>query len=200
LDFYRKPENNMNPLIGMIASQLGGPAIGQIAQQIGSDSGSTQSAINMALPMMLSAMGNHVADDNGANELHEAAQNHDHSIIDDVMGFLGNSAGGGMGSAILGQFLGGNGNSIANVIGQQSGIGSGSAMQLLAILAPIVMGALGKSSQNNGLDAGGMAQMLGAAAGSSGGNDLMGMATKMLDADGDGNVMEDISSLIGKIL
>ncbi len=190
----------MNPLIGMIASQLGGPAIGQIAQQIGSDSGSTQSAINMALPMMLSAMGNHAADDNGANELHEAAQNHDHSIIDDVMGFLGNSAGGGMGSAILGQFLGGNGNSIANVIGQQSGIGSGSAMQLLAILAPIVMGALGKSSQNNGLDAGGMAQMLGAAAGSSGGNDLLGMATKMLDADGDGNVMEDISSLIGKIL
>jgi hypothetical protein len=190
----------MNPLIGMIASQLGGPAIGQIAQQIGSDSGATQSAINMALPMMLSAMGNHAADGNGADELHQAAQDHDNSIIDDVMGFLGNSAGGGMGSAILGQFLGGNGNAIANVIGQQSGIGSGSAMQLLGILAPIVMGALGKSSQTNGLDAGGMAQMLGAAAGSSGGNDLLGMATKMLDQDGDGNVMEDIAGLIGKIL
>jgi hypothetical protein len=190
----------MNPLIGMIASQLGGPAIGQIAQQIGSDSGATQSAINMALPMMLSAMGNHAADGSGADELHQAAQNHDHSIIDDVMGFLGNSAGGGMGNAILGQFLGGNGNAIANVIGQQSGIGPGSAMQLLGILAPIVMGALGRSSQTNGLDAGGMAQMLGAAAGSSGGNDLLGMATKMLDQDGDGNVMEDIAGLIGKIL
>jgi hypothetical protein len=199
-DFHSKLEINMNPLIGMIASQLGGPAIGQIAQQIGADSGATQSAINMALPMMLSAMGNHAADGNGADELHQAAQDHDHSIIDDVMGFLGNSAGSGMGSAILGQFLGGNGNAIANVIGQQAGIGSGSAMQLLGILAPIVMGALGKSSQANSLDAGGMAQMLGAAAGSSGGNDLLGMATKMLDQDGDGNVMEDIAGLIGKIL
>jgi hypothetical protein len=45
-----------------------------------------------------------------------------------------------------------------------------------------------------------MAQMLGAAAGSSGGNDLLGMATRMLDQDGDGNVMEDIAGLIGKIL
>jgi hypothetical protein len=190
----------MNPLIGMIASQLGGPAVSQIAQQIGSDSGTTQSAINMALPMMLSAMGNHAADDSGADELHQAAQNNDSSIIDNVMGFLGDSAGGSMGSAIINQFLGGNSNTIANVVGQQSGIGSGQAMQLMAILAPIVMGALGKSSQTNGLDASGIAQLLGSAAGSSGGNDLLGMATKMLDADGDGNVIEDISSLIGKIL
>jgi hypothetical protein len=200
LDFVSKLENNMNPLIGMIASQLGGPAVGQIAQQIGSNSGATQSAINMALPMMLSAMGNHAAGGSGADDLHQAARNHDHSIIDDVMGFLGNAQGGNVGNAMLGQFLGGNDNAIANVIGQQSGIGSGAAMQLMAILGPIVMAALGRSSQSNGLDADGMAQMLGAAAGSSGGNDLLGVATKMLDADGDGNVMEDISSLIGKIL
>jgi hypothetical protein len=200
LDFHSKQENNMNPLINMIASQLGGPAIGQIAQQIGADSGATQSAINMALPMMLSAMGNQAADEQGANELYQATQDNDSSIIDDVMGFLGNSPGGNMGSNILGQFLGGNSDAIANVVGQQSGISSGSAMQLMAILAPIVMGALGKFGQANGLDAGGIAQMIGAAAGSSGGNDLLGMATKMLDADGDGNVIEDITSLIGKIL
>jgi hypothetical protein len=189
----------MNPLIGMIASQLTGPVIGQIAQQIGSDSGATQSAINMALPMMLSAMGNHAADGSGADELHQAAQEHDGSIIDDVMGFLGNSQSGGIGSAILGQFLGGSHGAIANVIGQQTGLSGGSSTQLLGILAPIVMGALGKSTQSNGLDAGGLAQMLGSAAGSSGGNDLLGVATKMLDADGDGNVVEDITSLIGKI-
>jgi hypothetical protein len=189
----------MNPLISMITSQLTGPVIGQIAQQIGSDSGSTQSAINMALPMMLSAMGNHASDGNGANEMHQAAQNHDGSIINDVMGFLGNSQAGGIGSAILGQFMGGNNSAITNVLGQQAGLSSGSSSQLLTILAPIVMSALGQSSQNNGLDAGGLAQMLGAAAGSTGGNDLLGAATKMLDADGDGNVVEDIASLIGKI-
>ena len=53
----------MNPLIGMLASQLGGPAIQQISQQIGADSGTTQSAVGMALPMLLSAFGNIIMDE-----------------------------------------------------------------------------------------------------------------------------------------
>ena len=48
----------MNPLIGMLASQLGGPVVQQISQQIGADQGTTKSAVGMALPMLLSAMGN----------------------------------------------------------------------------------------------------------------------------------------------
>lgn len=179
----------MNPLVSMIASQLGGPVVNQISQQIGADSGSTQSAINTALPMLLSAMGNH----GNADELHQEAQNQG-GVIDDVMGFLGNSQAGGIGGMLLNQFMGGNQNAIANLVGQQSGLSSGSAMQLLGILTPIVMGAMGKSSA--GGDASGLSQMLGAAASSSGGNDLLGAATKMLDSDGDGNVMEEIGGLL----
>jgi hypothetical protein len=183
----------MNPLVSMIASQLGGPVVNQISQQIGADSGSTQSAINTALPMLLSAMGNH----GNADELQQEAQNQG-GVIDDVMGFLGNSQAGGLGGMLLNQFMGGNQNAIANLVGQQSGLSSGSAMQLLGILTPIVMGALGKSSA--GGDANGLSQMLGAAASSSGGNDLLGAATKMLDSDGDGNVMEEIGGLLKKFI
>jgi hypothetical protein len=187
----------MNPLVSMLASQLGGPALAQISQQIGADSGATQSAINTALPMLLSAMGNH-ANDNGADGLHQEAQNHD-GILDDVMGFLGNSQASGIGGALLNQFVGGNNhNAIASLVGQQSGLNAGSATQLLALLTPIVMGAMNKSNQSN--DANGLAQMLGAAAGSTNGNDLLGMATKMLDSDGDGNVMEEIGGLLNKFI
>ncbi len=186
----------MNPLISMITSQLSGPVLAQLGQQIGTDSNTTQSAINAALPMMLSAIGNQ-ANAGGADVLQQAAQDNN-SVIDDVMGFLGNAQGGNIGGALLNQVMGGNGNAIANAVGQHTGLGSGAVMQLLALLVPIVMGVLGKSSQADGLDANGLTQMVGAAAGSTNGNDLMGLATKMLDTDGDGNVMEEIGGLLNK--
>lgn len=182
----------MNPLIGMLASQLSGPVLSQISQQIGADNGTTQNAINTALPMLLSAFNN-----NGADGLQQAAQNND-GILDDVMGFLGSGQAGNIGGALLSQFVGGNNNNaIANLIGQQSGLNSGAAMQLLGLLAPIVMGAMSKSS---GGDANGIADLLGSAVNSTAGNDLLGAATKLLDSDGDGSVMDEIGSLLQQFI
>jgi hypothetical protein len=188
----------MNPLIGMLAGQLGGPIMQQISQQIGADQGTTQSAVGMALPMLLSAMGSHAATSDGADAIHQATQEHDGSIFDNLMGVIGNGAAGGMGGALLGQVLGGGShNAIANTISQNTGMDSGMVNQLLAILAPIVMGGIGQvSQQQGGLDPNGIAQMLG---GMSGGNDILGMAAKAIDADGDGNIIEDIGNIMGKL-
>ena len=188
----------MNSLIGMLVSQLGEPAIQQISQQIGSDRGTTQSAVGMALPMLLSAMGNRAATPDGAEVIQQATQANDGSILDNVMGFVGNAGAAGMGSALLGQVLGGGShNAMADTISQNTGMESGAATQLLGILTPLVMGALGKSSQEQGgLDANGIAQMLGSFGG---GNDLIGMATRAIDADGDGNIVEDLGNIIGKM-
>ena len=126
----------MNPLIGMLASQLGGPAIQQISQQIGADSGTTQSAVSMALPMLLSAFGNQAATADGAEAIHQATQVHDGSILDNVMGFVGNAGAASMGSDLLGQVLGGGThNAMADSISQQTGMDSGAATQLLGMLA-----------------------------------------------------------------
>jgi hypothetical protein len=196
----------MNPLIGMLASQLGGPVMQQISQQIGADESTTQSAVGMALPMLLSAMGNQAATPEGADAIHQATQEQDGSILDNVMGFVGNAGAGGIGSALLSQVIGGDTpNAIADTISQNTGIDHSAATQLLSILTPLVMGAVGKSSQDQGgLDSNGIAQMLGAVGG---GNDLLGMATKAIlaprgsanDADGDGNIVEDIGNVIGKM-
>ncbi len=189
----------MNPLIGMLAGQLGGPVIQQISQQIGSDEGTTQSAVGVALPMLLSAMGNHAGTPEGADAIHQATQAQDGSILDNLMGFVGNGAAGGMGSALLGQVLGGGmqHNAIADTISQNTGMDSGMANQLLSILAPIVMSVIGQASQQQGgLDPSGIAQLLGAAGGN---NDILGMATKAIDADGDGNIVEDLGNIIGKM-
>jgi hypothetical protein len=187
----------MNPLVGMLAGQLSGPIMQQIGQQIGADQGTTQSAVGMALPMLLSAMGNQAATPEGAESIQQAAQEHDGSILDDLMGAIGNGAAGGMGGALLGQVLGGGSqNAIADTIVQRTGMDSGMANQLLAILTPIVMGAVGRvSQQQGGLDPNGISQMLGAV---SGNNDMLGMLSKAIDADGDGNIVEDIGNILGK--
>jgi hypothetical protein len=190
----------MNEIVGMLANQLGGQAIAQIGNQIGADEGTTQSAVGMALPMLLSAMGQQ-ANSGGADAIHQAAQENDGSILDDVMGFVGNASAGGIGGALLGQVMGGGTqNNIVNTISQNTGLNAGAAGQLLAILTPLVMGAIGKASQQQGgLDAGGIAQMLGGLAGGGNSNDLLGMATRAIDADGDGNIIEDIGGIVGKI-
>ncbi len=187
----------MNPLVGMLAGQLGGPIMQQIGQQIGANQGTTQSAVGMALPMLLSAMGNHAATPQGAESIQQAAQANDGSILDDLMGAIGNGAAGGMGGALLSQVLGGGSqNAISETIVQKTGMDSGMVNQLLAILTPIIMGAIGRiSQQQGGLDPNGIAQMLGAV---SGNNDMLGMLSKAIDADGDGNIVEDIGNILGK--
>jgi hypothetical protein len=187
----------MNPLIGMLASQLGGPVIQQISQQIGADSGTTQSAVGMALPMLLSAFGNHASTADGADAIHQATQEHDGSILDNVMSFVGNAGAAGMGTALLGQVLGGGThNAMADTISQQTGMDSGAANQLLGMLAPVVMGAIGKSSQDQGgLDPSGIAQMLGGAG--DGGNDLMGMASQLLG--GNSGAAGDLMGMAAKM-
>ncbi len=188
----------MNQLIGMLASQLGGPALQQLSQQIGANEGTTQSAIGMALPMLLSAMGAQAHNPDGAETIYQAAQAQDDSILDNVMGFVGNAGAAGMGGELLNQVLGGGThNAMAEAIGQRTGMDSGAANQLLGILTPLVMGAVSKSSQEQGgLDPNGIAQMLG---GLSGNNDVIGMVAKAIDADGDGNIVEDIGNIIGKM-
>jgi len=95
------------------------------------------------------------------------------------------------GTAILGHVFGQQQPRAAAGVAKASGLDMGSAAQLMAMLAPMLMGALGQQTQAKGLDAGGLAGMLGqdverATGGNAGG--LQSMLGGMLDTDGDGDV------------
>jgi hypothetical protein len=68
-------------------------------------------------------------------------------------GILGSVLGGGAGGSILGHVLGGNQSNVTNSVGQASGMQPAQVGKLLMILAPIVMAALAKRKQQQGLDA-----------------------------------------------
>ena len=104
---------------------------------------------------------------------------------------------------ILGHILGGNQAPVVQEASNQSGLGSGQVAQILMMLAPIVMGYLGRQKQQQGVGADGLGGLLGgllgggqaAAAPQSSGNSMIDMASSYLDKDGDGSSMDDIASM-----
>ena len=189
-------------MLDMLQQRLGNEAaVRQIGAQLGSDPGTTQTAIAAALPMLVGALARNSQDPAQAGALSATlAKKHDGSVLDDVTSHLGRQQFAD-GDGILGHVFGGRKDSVATGLGQVAGLDAGKAGMLLSMLAPLVLGALGKAQREKGLDAGGLAGMLGGerqrAADAAPG--VMGMLGKFLDRDGDGSVMDDIGGMLGKL-
>lgn len=102
------------------------------------------------------------------------------------------------GAGILEHILGGRRQTVQRGIGEASGLDTSQIAKLLPLLAPIVMGALGKLKRQEDLDAGGLASRLENDAreveGKTGLGDLIG---GLLDQDDDGSVLDDLGRLAG---
>ncbi|MFN0120124.1 MAG: DUF937 domain-containing protein [Blastocatellia bacterium] len=186
---------------------LGSGAVGQMSQAIGADEQTTGSAIQAALPLLLGAMANNSASDDGASSLLGALdRDHDGSVLDDVAGFLGGGQAS-AGASILGHIFGGQQSAVEQGVSRASGLSSGQISQLLVMLAPLVMGALGRTQRQQGLGSGDLAGLLGQAAqaamGGGGGassNPLAGILGSVLDRDGDGSPVNDVMGMLGGLL
>lgn len=197
----------MDTIIESLSRQLGPQATSKIGQALGVKEEQAETAMSAALPMLLGGLARNSSRPEGAGALLAALdKDHDGSILDDVGGFLGQGSGAASsGAGILKHVFGGRQRSVESAIGKVSGIDAGSASQLLGMLAPLVLGALGRAKKDGGLDAGGLASLLGREESvlkqsSSGGMDML---TRLLDSDDDGSVMDDLakmgSSLLGSL-
>ena len=101
------------------------------------------------------------------------------------------------GAGILSHILGSKQQGVEQVIGQKSGLDAGSVANILKVAAPLLMGVLGKQSrENNVTDSSGLGGLLG---GMLGGNDTaneQSFLEKILDADGDGSVVDDVAGML----
>ena len=86
--------------------------------------------------------------------------------------------------------------SVEQAVGQASGMDAAQVGKLLMMLAPMVMGALGKAKKAQGLDADGLAGLLGQEKESLAAKEpALGGLMGMLDQDGDGNIVDDVASM-----
>ncbi|WP_395374174.1 DUF937 domain-containing protein [Marinicella sp. W31] len=187
----------MSQIMDMITSQLGSGLMDQVASKIGGNSDNTQRAVAAALPLLLGALRRNAKSENGAASLNNALQrDHDGGILGNLGGLLTSQDNQSVGSKILGHVLGSKQNNVSRQLGQATGLGDQNAGQLLSMLAPVVMGALGKAKRESSLSASGLQDLL-----NSERSELkrrqpqMGALESMLDSDGDGDVdMKDVLS------
>lgn len=188
-------------LTDLVQGPIGQQLISGLSQQVGADNNNVSSAVSMALPFLLSQMSKNASSPSGAESLTNALGAHQGDILSNVAGVL-NSPNMADGLGILGHVFGNKQTQVAQNIGKQSGLSTGNVMQILATLAPLVMGFLGQQKQQNNLDANGVSGLLGSLLGGmqQSNQSEMGMIERMLDQDGDGSAIDDAINLGSKLL
>ncbi len=191
----------MSSIFEQLTSQLGGHT-DQIAQMLGADPGATAKAIQAAIPMLVTGMAKNAQQPGGADALHSALAQHDGSILDSAINVFselqanqggGGIGGGGIGGSILGHILGNNRGAAEQGLAKASGLDLSQIARLLPLLAPLVLAVLGKAKSTQGLDTGGLTDLLGrehehAQAQQPG---LMGMLGSLFDKNHDGSMVDE---------
>jgi len=190
----------MNAITEMITQQLGASAVRTIAQRFGISETAAATAVQIGVPLIVAALARNASEPQGAANLHEAINNdHDGSILDNVIGYLGNPQSAN-GAGILGHVFGNQQPAIESNLAQATGLDQASAGGLLETLAPLVMGSLGKAQQQEGLDPSGLSSLLESQQQEAQANapDVMSMLGSMLDQNKDGSSIDDLQRLAAK--
>ncbi len=199
-----------NDLLNLIQSQLNDDSFMEnLSQQIGgADTQQTKQAASGIATTLLGALAKNASSEEGARSLNEALEkDHDGSILDDVMGMLsGNKQPQNQrmlnGSGILNHLLGGKQNTAVDMISQQTGLDQNKTGNLMQMLAPVIMGALGKTKRQNGLNIGDLAGLLSGSFSQQKQqtNVSSSLINSLLDQDGDGSITDDVANMGLKML
>lgn len=187
-------------LTQLFQSQLTGGVLEQLSQKTGiNNTEDTANAANAVFSTMLGAMSKNASTPEGAEALAGALdRDHDGSILDNVMGYITGSAqpdnpNTTNGAGILNHVLGDQQDGVLGAVSQATNLEPSKLSSMMSMLAPIIMGVLGKAKQTTGADAGGLSNILSSViGGQSGDNPIMNIVTSFLDKNKDGSVMDDI--------
>lgn len=188
-------------LMDLLSGQLGNEnVLKQLSKSTGADSSQIQQAMKLGLPALMQAMNKNAASEKGASSLAKALDNHKDDNTDDVENFLKN-VDKEDGAKILNHILGNKNPSVQRNLAKQTGMNEEQTSNLMAQLAPLLLGTLGKQKSSQKVDSSGLAGMLAGALGQGkNDNNLMDSVTKLLDADDDGSIVDDLSNMLGGFL
>ncbi|PCE63989.1 DUF937 domain-containing protein [Sediminicola luteus] len=190
----------MSGLLDLLNSPMGKQLISGVAGQTGQSESGTANVLSMAMPLLMGAMKKNVSQPGGAESLMNALNSkHSGSILDNLGGLFEGGVDQSVmddGAGILGHLLGGNQSNVQNALSQKSGIDAGAIGNILKIAAPLIMGYLGRQTQQNNVsDASGLNGLLGGLLGGQP-QQNQSLMTSLLDADGDGSFLDDVAGMM----
>ncbi|MDN5925358.1 MAG: DUF937 domain-containing protein, partial [Xanthomonadales bacterium] len=176
----------MSNILEGVMQSLGQEGVSAIASRLGINPSQATTAVASALPLIVGAMAKNSTSTEGADALHNALQNHSNapSIAQQAQqAGQGDSSLLSEGSAILGHIFGQRQQAATNGVAQVSGLDNSGAGSLLSMLAPMVMGYVGKELAGKGMNAGQLSNTLGQQTGAmqSGGGITSSLLSSVLD-------------------
>lgn len=169
---------------------LTGSTSNQVAEQAENKFGISKNQIiallAVAAPLVISYLRNKSQDANEAEALNSALdKDHDGSILDDASQAEARQAEGG---SILDHVFGGQKSTVENQLSQNTGISIDKIGPILAMLAPVIMGYIGKEKQQNNVGAGGLGDLLGG---------ILGNASNQAQAQQSSPLNDILGSVLG---
>ena len=190
----------MSGILDLLQGPLGQQIISGVAGQTGQSTDKTSGLLSMALPVLMGAMQKNASTPEGAQGLMGALGNHSGGILDNLGGLFEGGVDDNVqkdGSGILGHLLGNKQASVENALSQESGMDVSSVGNILKVAAPLLMGMVGKQTQSAGIsDSNGLTSLLGGLMGGASSNSgSSSLLTSILDADGDGSIIDDVAGM-----
>ncbi|PNQ73130.1 hypothetical protein C1T31_09080 [Hanstruepera neustonica] len=191
----------MSGILDLLNSDLGKTIISGVSGQTNQPTNKTADVLTMALPVLMAAMKRNASTPQGAEGLMGALNNkHDGSILDNLGGLFSGGVDDSVmtdGDKILGHVLGSKKQGVEKIIGDKAGVDTSSVAQILQVAAPILMGVLGKQSrQNNVSSANDLSGLLGGLLGGNDARQEQSFLEQILDADGDGSIVDDVAGMV----
>jgi hypothetical protein len=161
----------------LLGGALGGGALAKIAAQLGTDEAGARSAVGAALPKMVGRLQQNASSEDGARSLSDAInRDHDGSLLDGVDDHFDRGDADGAGAKILGKVFGADRDGVEDELAQETGLDKSKAAGLMGMLAPVLLGSLGRAgASQGGVSPQGLSGMLGGLMGGGGGGAGGGM-------------------------
>ena len=172
-------------LIDLITGNAGNQVATQAENKFGISKNQIIALLAVSAPLVISYLRKKSQEDpNEAEALNNALdKDHDGSILDDPSQVEARQQEGG---SILDHIFGGQKATVENQLSQNTGISMDKIGPILAMLAPVIMGYIGQQKQANGVNAGGLGDLLGG---------ILGGAQQQTQQSND-----PLSSILGSVL
>jgi hypothetical protein len=152
-------------LVSVVMQFLTPDMIAKIASTLGLDRTVAQKAVGGAVPALLSSLADVASAPNGVRQLGNLLAQQQPGSLESLKSLIGGPGQNNLaetGSSMLsGLFGGGTLDTMAQTIGKFAGMDGSSSKSLLGMLGPVIIGALGQHQRSAGLDASGLASLLG---------------------------------------
>jgi hypothetical protein len=193
-------------LIDLLTGNTGSQVAEKAEQKFGINRNQVIALLAVAAPLIISYLRKKSQDSSEAESLNNALdKDHDGSILDDVSQADARQD---EGDSILNHVFGGDKQNVENKLSQNTGISIDKIGPILSMLAPIIMGYIGREKQQNNVGAGGLGDLLGGILGGAQSqaqqqqsnplNDILGSVLgKSSQSQSSGNPLNDI---LGSVL